>query len=100
MKSETMICLSQMTAKPGKEKELEKALKALVSPTLNEPGCLAYELWQDAKNPRSFIMYERFQNAEALEAHVAIQHIQHFIHNAYKTCVESHWDAEFHSLII
>ncbi len=95
-----VICLSQMTAKPGNEKELEQALKALIAPTLKETGCLAYELWQDAKNPRSFIMYERFRDTGALEEHVALPHIQHFIHNAYKTCVESHWDADFHSLIV
>lgn len=86
------ICLSQMTAKKGKEERLQKALQALIEPSRQEPGCLAYELWQDLHNPLSFIMYEHFQNREALEKHIEMSYIQRFIENEYLSCVESHWD--------
>ncbi len=96
--SDEVICLSQMTAKQGKEGQLQQALQTLIQPTLSEHGCIAYELWQDLKNKRSFIIYERFQNREALEAHIKMPYIQDFIKNEYTTCVESHWDADFRSL--
>lgn len=95
MQNDEMISLSQMTAKEGREKELEKALRALIKPTLQEKGCLAYELWRDFKDERSFIMYERFQDQKALEAHVKMPYIQDFIKNEYTTYVESHWDGDF-----
>lgn len=96
--NEVIICLSQMTAKKGKEEQLRKALQALIQPTLQEKGCLAYELWQDHANLASFIMYERFINREALDHHVKMPHIEHFVKNEYATCVESHWDADFRCL--
>lgn len=98
--SEEIISLSQMTAKKGKEEQLKQALQALIQPTLNEKGCLAYELWQDLKIKGSFIMYERFQNREALESHLKMSYIENFVKNEYVTCVESHWDADFRSLIL
>jgi quinol monooxygenase YgiN len=88
------ICLSQMTAKEGREAQLQKALQALIEPSRQEPGCLTYELWQDLKTPRSFIMYERFQNREALARHTEMPYIQSFIENEYLSCVESHWDLD------
>ena len=65
--------------------------------TLLEKGCLAYELWEDLTNKRSFIMYERFQNKEALDLHIQMPYIEKFVQNEYVTCVESHWDADFQS---
>jgi quinol monooxygenase YgiN len=97
MKNE-VICLSQMTAKRGKEDQLRKALKALVKLTLKEPGCLAYELWQDSSNRAIFIMYERFKDRAALKRHLKKLYIQKFIKNEYENYVESHWDAELQSL--
>lgn len=96
--NDEVICLSQMTAKEGKESELQQALQILIQLTLSEPGCSAYELWQDLKYKRSFIVYERFQNQQALEAHIKMPYIQDFIENEYATCVETHWDADFRSL--
>jgi quinol monooxygenase YgiN len=97
-KPEEIVCLSQMTAKKGKEEQLKKALLALIQPSRQEPECLAYELWQDSANPRSFMMYERFKNRAALEKHVNMPYIQQFIQKEYATCVESHWDSAFTSL--
>lgn len=89
------ICLSQMTAKKGKAKELEKALLALIEDTLKEPGCIAYELWKDLENPESFVMYERFASKQALDAHLESPYVQTFIKREYMRCVESHWDMDF-----
>ena len=87
-----IVCLSQMTAKKGKESLLEKALRALIPPTLKEPGCLAYELWKDLHNKQSFVVYERFKDQEALKKHIEMSYVRDFMESAYTTCVESHWD--------
>ena len=97
MTAQEIICLSQMTAKEGKEELLRLALQALIEPTLQEKGCLAYELWEDLTNNRAFIIYERFQNKEALDRHIQMPYIEKFVQNEYVTCVESHWDADFKS---
>ena len=93
-----VVCLSQMTAKAGKEEELLQALLKLVEPTRQERDCIAYEVWQDVKNPHSFIVYERFRSQEALEEHVTTSYVEHFVKGAYALCVDSHWDCDFHPI--
>jgi hypothetical protein len=47
MSAQEVICLSQMTAHPGKATTLKEALLHLVEKTLKEPGCVAFELWEE-----------------------------------------------------
>jgi quinol monooxygenase YgiN len=53
------------------EAEFAKAIKK----TRAEKGCLAYELNRDAKTPGQYLLYERWQNVESLEAHLKAPHI-------------------------
>jgi len=40
-----------------------------VAPTLEEPGCLAYDLHQSLTDPTEFMFYERWESDAALAAH-------------------------------
>src|SRR5262245_2127795 len=66
--------LVTIKAKPGKEKELEAAFAPCIVATKKEPGCLAYELNRDPDEPTSYIMFEKFKNLAALEAHLKGEH--------------------------
>lgn len=46
-------------------------LTSIVAPTLEEPGCLAYDLHQSATDPTEFMFYERWTSDAALAAHSA-----------------------------
>lgn len=61
-------------AKSGKEKELEAAFAPCIAATKKEAGCLAYELNQDPDDPTTYIMFEKFKNVAALEAHLKLEH--------------------------
>ncbi len=63
-------------AKPGKEKELEAALRAVVPPTHDEHGCLRYAVHRGIEDPASFLVVERWVSKEALDAHLKTPHIQ------------------------
>ncbi len=43
--------VAEMVAKPGKEEELKRHLIALVAPTLQEEGCVQYDLHQSTGSP-------------------------------------------------
>jgi quinol monooxygenase YgiN len=75
-----------MEAVPGREKELESALRALLQPTRLEPGCLVYELHGDPEHPGKFMFYERFKSQAALDEHVNSPHFKQF--SAYRTANE------------
>lgn len=66
----------QAKAKPGKEAELEKAWRAIIGPTHQEPGCLKYVLHRAVDDPGVFISVERWSSKEAIDQHFAKPHTQ------------------------
>ena len=61
-------------AKAGQEKELEAAFAPCIAATKKEAGCLAYELNRDPDEPTTYVMFEKFKNLAALEAHLKLEH--------------------------
>lgn len=61
--------LAIIKVKPGSESEARALLSSIVPDTLQEPGCLAYDLHQSATDPTEFLFYERWTSDKALEAH-------------------------------
>ncbi|MEK7727842.1 MAG: antibiotic biosynthesis monooxygenase [candidate division KSB1 bacterium] len=61
---------------PGKEEELKQHLLSLTAPTLAEPGCLTYELYQSPEKKNEFMRYEIWRHDEALELHKATPHLK------------------------
>ena len=66
--------LVTIKAKAGKEKELEAAFAPCIAATKKESGCLAYELNRDPDDPTAYVMFEKFKNVAALEAHLKQEH--------------------------
>jgi quinol monooxygenase YgiN len=75
MPSTPLTILAQITAQPGKEAFLLEALKKLVAPTLNEAGCLFYDLHTDNNTPGVFVFYEAWETREHWLAHNDSAHI-------------------------
>jgi quinol monooxygenase YgiN len=44
--------------------------------SLAEPGCLGYEVFESAAQPRSFLLLEHYRDAQALEDHKQSSHYQ------------------------
>ena len=63
--------VATITVKAGQEARALAALQAIVPPTLQEPGCLAYDLHQSVTEPAVFMFFERWESDEALAAHAA-----------------------------
>ncbi|WP_085695312.1 MULTISPECIES: putative quinol monooxygenase [unclassified Pseudomonas] len=76
--SQPFTAIATLIAKPGRQEALEQHLRALIEPTRAEAGCSQYDLHQDLANPLAFYMIERWASDEALQAHDASAHIQHF----------------------
>ena len=63
-------------AKPGREADVEQALRAVVGPTHQAAGCLFYALHRGVDDPRVFVIIERWASREALDRHFVTPHIQ------------------------
>ena len=65
-----------IVARDGQEDVVRQALRALVAPTRQEEGCLAYELFESAAAPGTFITQERWRDGSDLDAHLQTEHVQ------------------------
>jgi len=58
---------------------VDTATRTMVGPTIGEPGCIRYELWQDREDPARFAMVEEWESEEALATHLAQESLQQAI---------------------
>jgi quinol monooxygenase YgiN len=71
-----LTVIARVKAKPGKEGELEQALRAAVAPTHEEPGCLRYALHHSTEDSATFLLVERWASMAALEQHRKTPHLK------------------------
>ena len=60
-----------LTVQAGREAEFERVMHVTVPKVREEPGNHAYVLNRSTENPRVFMVYEEYEDAEALESHRA-----------------------------
>lgn len=72
----TLLC--PISAAKGKGAALKAALAALAAETVKEPGNICYRPHETA-DPDEFIIYEQWKNSAALDAHMAMPHLQKFL---------------------
>jgi quinol monooxygenase YgiN len=68
--------IATLTARPEMREELASVLQALVAPTRAEAGCINYDFHVDAADPCVFVFYENWTDRAALDAHLAMPHLQ------------------------
>jgi len=72
-----LIVVAEMTARPGKEEALRKALLALIEPTRAEAACRQYNLHESTERPGQFVFYEKWTSRQKLDEHLATPHMKH-----------------------
>ncbi|WP_214417227.1 putative quinol monooxygenase [Sphaerisporangium fuscum] len=73
----SLIVVAECLAAPGREDRLRTALEAMIEPSLDEPGCLAYRPYADPNDPARMVVVEEWSGPQALEEHFATPHFQH-----------------------
>ena len=71
----TLHLVVRFIAKKGSEKELRKLLFSLVEPTLEEDGCLRYQLLWNHRDSAEFTFIEEWRDEAALQAHAESEHV-------------------------
>lgn len=67
--------LAKIQAKPGSEAAVEKILRNLAAATAKEAGAVVYEILRDAEQRETFVVYERYADEHAKQAHLASEHL-------------------------
>lgn len=68
-----------LRCKADAESTLEQELKKLVENSVQENGCLKYELYQYSGKRCHYAIIEEWQNEEALNRHKDSPHYKHFL---------------------
>jgi quinol monooxygenase YgiN len=56
-----------------------EALRDVVAPSREEPGCLGIHAFRSTRDPRLFYVHSRWKDEAAFEAHAALPHTVRFI---------------------
>lgn len=67
--------IATIPAKAEAADGIRAALSSLVQQTRQEEGCLAYDLYESAAAPNTFVTVERWTNQDALDQHMASPHL-------------------------
>jgi quinol monooxygenase YgiN len=59
-----------MTARPEKRKEVMQTLLSMIEPTLQEKGCLSYQVFQDIQDKNVFNLIKEWETREDLDLHL------------------------------
>lgn len=62
-----------ITPAPGRADELRRRLGTVVAKTLEEPGCLEFQVFELTEHPGHFVLWEKFADQAALEVHMATE---------------------------
>ena len=71
-----LVLAARLTAAEGNEDRVAELLPQLAAASRAEPGCRHYQPCRDPEDPRSFLIFEVYDDAAAFEAHGASEHFQ------------------------
>lgn len=68
------IVLATYTTAPGKDNEVADLLRSYTALVLEEPGCVAFEVYRSVDDRRRFLLLEKYVDRAAFDAHRVTEH--------------------------
>ena len=72
--------LASLHCKKDAEAAFDTELKKLVTASVKENGCLAYELYQYKDESTKYVIEEEWADEDALAVHMETPHYKYFVH--------------------
>ena len=73
------VVIATWRARQGEEESCREILRAMTPLTRQEPGCQMYIAHQSLDDPRTFVLYERYDNEVAFQAHRETEHFKRHV---------------------
>jgi quinol monooxygenase YgiN len=77
--NEGFVVAIYLEAKPGEETRLAASVKAMIAPTMAEPGVKLFLPYRSPTDPKAFFVFELYQDASGWDAHQQTSHFKAFI---------------------
>jgi quinol monooxygenase YgiN len=91
--NEAVTLLVQLRAKQGQHLSLESEIRALITPTRKEKGCLQYDFHRSLDDPNLFLLHEVWASRQHHQAHCQTPHFLRW--NSRKDSLLASRDASF-----
>ena len=73
------VVIARWTAREGQEPAVERILRTMSELSEREPGCRRFAVLRAKDAPRSFAIYEVYDDATAFEAHRGSAHVREHV---------------------
>jgi quinol monooxygenase YgiN len=70
------VVIARYRVRAGEEDKVAAALREMIAPTRAEPGNLDYRAFRDPADPAMFVLFERYTDEAAFDAHRASEHFR------------------------
>jgi quinol monooxygenase YgiN len=74
-----LFIFARFHARSGQEKGVEAALRKVVTPTRQEPGCLSIHVFRSIRDARLFYIHSRWVDEAAFDNHVDQPYTRQFV---------------------
>jgi quinol monooxygenase YgiN len=74
-----LFVFARFHARPGHETAVAAAIRAVLPPTSEEPGCLGIVACRSIRDPRLFYIHSRWKDEAAFEQHAGLPHTVRFL---------------------
>ncbi len=69
----------RLHAREGEECSVEQALRDVLTPSREEPGCLSFHTFRSMRDRRLFFIHSRWVDATAFQEHAGLPHTVRFL---------------------
>jgi quinol monooxygenase YgiN len=69
----------RLMARAGKESAVEEALRDVMGPSRDEPGCLSFHLFRSMRERRLFYIHSIWADEAAFQKHAELPHTKRFL---------------------
>jgi quinol monooxygenase YgiN len=79
-----LFIFGRFHAREGQEEAVAVALREVLGPSREEPGCVFLQHYRSIRDPRLFYVYSRWTDEAAFERHARLPHTVRFLDKVQK----------------
>ena len=73
------VVVAKWVAREGEEDAVEKILRENSAESRREPGCRTFAVSRSTEEPRTYVLYEEYDDEAAFEAHRTSDHFKRYV---------------------
>ena len=74
-----MFLFARFHARPGQETAVAEALRDVIPPSREEPGCLGIHVFRSTRDQQLFYIHSRWKDEAAFDHHAGLPHTVRFV---------------------